>query len=298
MTSQKKTPADIIEEKRLENSNDELDLILSEDNSPGEVYDEIHSLEIRQYLKEKPSISGLELIERLFLKTEQEAEAAKNNKSGSYNEENPAPGPEKISRMKNTVREWVKSWVISGDLLIFEGDINQDFDSCYFPSKKVFRCVGNFDVLVRLRKAGFVVDKMLETHINESLKPEAGTKPQEPAVPTQSEPETPPTGKDDGRGAKLKQDWWALGKLTVSLWKASGRTLKPAEIYDHADYQEALSKGKTGSREYVIKHRIGPAIKGKREVKVKTKNPSKPTNKRKLGLTHVGDQLKKTKRRK
>jgi len=188
MASNKKTPADIIEEKRLEKSNDELDLILSEENSLGEVYDEIHSLEVDQYFKEKTSISGLALIELFFLRTEQEAEAARNDKSKIYEDTNPAPGPEKISRMKDTIREWVRSWVISGDLLILKGDINQDFNSCYFPSEKVFRCVGNYEVLVALRTARFVLDEKLKEWV-ESIAESEQAKPEPGPEPTQIDPE-------------------------------------------------------------------------------------------------------------
>jgi len=250
-----------------------------------------------QYYQKETEITGLEIINLLFVGTEDEVKESQHGTSNFY-EKDDTPLPETISEVKNNIRIWIISWVHSGDLIPLNGDVDRDFDSCIFPPKDLFYYIGEKGVLDTLRENKLVVDDGLEKLTKAFPKPKATTKPQEPIAPTPPEPETPPAGKDDGRGAKRKQDWVALRELTVSIWEASGRTLKHAEIYDHADYQEALSKGKTVTREYVIKHQIRPAINEKREVKVKTKNPSKPTNKRKLSLKRVGDNIKMTKGRK
>jgi len=195
MPSENKTPADIAEEERLKKADAESDSLFDNDPLLGDAYDHNHAmdkLELSQYLKQITVITGAKIISLLFQHVEEEAKLAKIGKSKIYLR-NHEPFPEKISDFKDFVRRCIASWVKSEDLPIFEGDVDGDFDTCIFPPNCIFYLLGEKDVLKTLTQDNnLVVDKILVTHIKQSPKPEAGTKPQEPTISAKPEPEAPP----------------------------------------------------------------------------------------------------------
>jgi len=208
MARKKKTPADKAEAKRLKKSDAESDSIFDNDPILGDVFDDIQAMEDRkfsQYPEQRTVITGAQFIDLLFQHTEEEAELAKIGKSKIY-KRNHEPFPEKIARLKFFVRSCIANWVKSGDLLILQGDVDRDFDSCEFPPKGLFRCIGEKRILDTMRGINLVVDERLESRIQESSKPE-------PSQPEPGPKEKASVTKNQGGRPKNDPDGLVANKI-------------------------------------------------------------------------------------
>jgi len=170
----------------------------------GKSYDRINlrdDEQFSQYTHGQEMVTGEEIIDRLFSKTEYEVKAAEKGDSGVY-ERDDEPLLETISELKNTIRKRITSWVKNGSLSLFQGDLDKDFDACEFPSEDLLRCIGEKDVLVILRDNDLVVDERLEAVIQEISASEP--EPQRKLEVQEPEAKKPPKSQSEGAVAFVK----------------------------------------------------------------------------------------------
>lgn len=179
----KKTLKEILEEE-LKKFDAKLDLF-ADDPICEQAYDEAQNKENQKIniLTKKKTITGAEIIDLLLSRTE------------------PAPLLETIPRWGKYLRECITDWVHNGDLTTKgDGNVDVDFDNCGFRSNDLYYCIREMGILDEMREEKLVVDKRLESRIQESSKPEP-TQPELKAVPQSEESQKEPDYSFKSNGA-------------------------------------------------------------------------------------------------
>lgn len=96
-----------------------------------------------------------------------------------------------------------------------------------------------------------------------------------PTLTQKTEPNAPDLDKE----GKSKPDKNEVANLAAHLWKESEGKMNNKEIHNHPEMQKLLKNGQFWTEGYVIKHIIGPAIKGERKL---SKNKGKGVKSEKL----------------